>query len=148
MRATPHTARVGADGTGAIVHEFPEAKSLRSTPYDRSGSRPRACALAVGVTTKDYNSRPVIVARRFLIGGRVQAVGFRWFAVEQAQLEGVHGFVRNLPDGRVEAIVEGDAQSVDRVERALRRGPRGSRVETFDAEPWAPAGFREFEIRQ
>jgi acylphosphatase len=82
-----------------------------------------------------------------LIGGRVQGVGFRWFAVEQAQLEGVSGFVRNLPDGRVEAIVEGDADSVDRVERALRRGPRGSRVEHVEAEQWEPGGYPEFEIR-
>jgi acylphosphatase len=110
--------RVGADGTNAIVYE-----------------------------TRGYNSRPVIVARRFLIDGRVQGVGFRWFAVEQARLEGVNGFVRNLPDGRVEAIVEGDADSVDRVERALRRGPRGSRVERFEAERSEPAGYHVFEIR-
>jgi acylphosphatase len=46
----------------------------------------------------------MIVARTFLIGGRVQAVGFRMFAQEAAMIEGVHGFVRNLPDGRVEAF--------------------------------------------
>lgn len=89
----------------------------------------------------------MIVARRFLIGGRVQGVGFRWFVVEQARLEGVNGFVRNLPDGLVEAVVEGDAESVDRVERALRRGPRGSRVASFEAEPWTPAEYHGFDIR-
>lgn len=80
----------------------------------------------------------MIVARRFLIGGRVQGVGFRMFAQETAMLEGVQGFVHNLSDGRVEALVEGDQEAVDRVELKLRRGPRGARVDAFDVEPAAP----------
>lgn len=87
----------------------------------------------------------MIVARRFLIGGRVQGVGFRMFAQDIAMVEGVHGFVRNLEDGRVEAVVEGDQEAVDRVELKLRRGPRGARVEEFDVEPASashrPTGF-------
>ncbi len=89
----------------------------------------------------------MIVARRLVLGGRVQGVGFRWFTVEQARAEGVGGFVRNLPDGRVEAMVEGDSESVDRVERALRRGPRGARVEAVEVEAAAPEGFKGFTIR-
>lgn len=61
------------------------------------------------------------------------------FAEAAAAREGVHGYVRNLDDGRVEALVEGDQASVDRVELALRRGPAGSRVEGFDVEPAAPS---------
>jgi acylphosphatase len=80
----------------------------------------------------------MIVARRFLIAGRVQGVGFRVFAEERAGVEGVHGFVRNLADGRVEVQVEGEQQSIDRVEAALRRGPAGARVDTVDVEPLAP----------
>jgi acylphosphatase len=80
----------------------------------------------------------MIVARRFLIGGRVQGVGFRMFTWERAGIEGVHGHVRNLPDGRVEALVEGDRESVDRVELALRRGPSGARVESFIVESVEP----------
>jgi acylphosphatase len=80
----------------------------------------------------------MIVARTFLIGGRVQGVGFRMFAQEAAMVENVHGFVRNLPDGRVEAFVEGDQAAVDRVELKLRRGPRGAHVQSFDVEPAAP----------
>lgn len=80
----------------------------------------------------------MIVARRFLIGGRVQGVGFRMFTEATAAREGVHGYVRNLDDGRVEAVVEGEQASVDRVELALRRGPAGARVETFEVEPAAP----------
>ena len=74
-----------------------------------------------------------------MIGGRVQGVGFRMFAESAAAREGVHGYVRNLDDGRVEALVEGDQASVDRVELALRRGPSGARVESFEVEPAAPS---------
>lgn len=80
----------------------------------------------------------MIVARRFLIGGRVQGVGFRFFAEEAAAREGVHGYVRNLSDGRVEAFVEGDQEAVDRIERNLRRGPAGARIEHFEVEPAPP----------
>ena len=80
------------------------------------------------------------VARRYVIGGRVQGVGFRMFVVDRAALEGVQGYVRNLPDGRVEVVLEGDEESVDRVERALRRGPASARVESFDVEPIPPTG--------
>ena len=87
----------------------------------------------------------MIVARRYLIAGRVQGVGFRMFAEAAAAIEGVHGFVRNLPDGRVEAVIEGDQASVDRVEMKLRRGPAGARIETFEVEPatasYRPTGF-------
>jgi len=80
------------------------------------------------------------VARKFLIGGRVQGVGFRMFAEARAASEGVHGYVCNTPDGRVEAVVEGEKESVDRVELALRRGPSGARVDSFDVELVAPSG--------
>jgi acylphosphatase len=82
----------------------------------------------------------MIVAKRLLISGRVQGVGFRFFAEAQAAVEGVHGYVRNLPDGRVEALIEGDEESVERVEWALRRGPGGARVESVSVEPVPPSG--------
>ena len=82
----------------------------------------------------------MIVARRYVIKGRVQGVGFRMFAIDRASVEGVHGYVRNLPDGSVEAVVEGDGESVDRVERALRRGPAGARIDAFNVEPIPPVG--------
>ena len=69
----------------------------------------------------------MIVAKRFFVSGRVQGVGFRYYVQDHAAVEGVHGYVRNLPDGRVEALIEGDEESVLRVERALRRGPSGAR---------------------
>jgi acylphosphatase len=87
------------------------------------------------------------IARRFVISGRVQGVGFRWFAEEVATREGVTGWVRNLADGTVEAWVEGESESVARVERALRSGPRGARVETVQVGTELPTRiYREFSI--
>ena len=90
----------------------------------------------------------MIVARRFMIAGRVQGVGFRWFTKDTAAREGVGGWVRNLPDGRVEAMVEGEQEAVLRVERSLRRGPPGARIATFTSDDDLPAGFgATFDIR-
>ena len=82
----------------------------------------------------------MIVAKRFIISGRVQGVGFRFFVQEHADIEGVHGYVRNLPDGRVEALIEGDEESVMRVDRALRRGPPAAQVEHVVVEDAVPSG--------
>ena len=82
----------------------------------------------------------MIVAKRFLVSGRVQGVGFRIFVQDHASVEGVHGFVRNLPDGRVEAVIEGDAESVLRVERALRRGPSSAQIDDVEVETVVPTG--------
>lgn len=80
------------------------------------------------------------VARHFVVSGRVQGVGFRYFTQAVAQREGVHGWVRNLPDGRVEAAAEGEAEAIERFERALRHGPPGARVEKVDVEDEVPTG--------
>jgi acylphosphatase len=83
-----------------------------------------------------------------VIGGRVQGVGFRWFAHDVAAREGVHGWVRNLADGSVEVFVEGEYESVQRLEAAVRRGPAAARVETFETEEQAPTERATgFEIR-
>ena len=87
------------------------------------------------------------VARRFTINGRVQNVGFRYFAQDAARREGATGWVRNLSDGSVEAVVEGEAEVVTRVERALRSGPRGARIDTVDVHAEEPSGaYRDFSI--
>ena len=82
----------------------------------------------------------MLIARRYVITGRVQGVGFRFFAEAAAAREGVHGWVRNRPNGTVEAWVEGDAESVQRIEAALHRGPAGARVERVDVEHVEPTG--------
>lgn len=88
------------------------------------------------------------VARRFLVSGRVQGVGFRFFAEAAAGREGVHGWVQNLPDGRVEVVAEGEREGIERFERALRHGPRGARVDRVDVEDGVPTGMETgFSIR-
>ena len=81
------------------------------------------------------------------MSGRVQGVGFRFFAQEAAALDGLAGWVRNLDDGRVEMLAQGDREALIRFERKIRRGPAGARIDdvtTTDEE--APSdqlsGFR------
>jgi acylphosphatase len=73
------------------------------------------------------------LARRYLISGRVQGVGFRVFAWTTAGREGLLGWVRNLPDGRVEICAEGEAEALERFERHIRHGPPGAKVDDVDA---------------
>ena len=83
-----------------------------------------------------------------MISGRVQGVGFRYFTQNAAAREGVTGWVQNLPDGRVEAFVEGDEEAVTRVERAIRSGPSGARIEHVDVQDEEAAGtFKSFTIK-
>ena len=80
------------------------------------------------------------VARRFLIRGRVQGVGFRYFTESVAAREGLHGWVRNLPGGSVEARAEGEAEAVERFERAIRHGPPAARIDDVEVEDELPNG--------
>jgi acylphosphatase len=90
----------------------------------------------------------MLVARRLVISGRVQGVGFRFFVEAVARQEGVGGWVRNLPDGAVEAFIEGDEEAVNRVEGKIRRGPPAARIEHVETESETPGGSRlAFEIR-
>ena len=87
-------------------------------------------------------------ARRFLISGRVQGVGFRLFTYDAAAREGLTGWVQNRADGGVEVVVEGEAASLERFERAVRHGPPRARVETFEAESLTASGtFFQFTVR-
>lgn len=82
----------------------------------------------------------MLTGRRYVITGRVQGVGYRFFARDAATREGIRGWVRNEHDGSVEVHAEGDAEAMLRFERALRQGPRGSRVDDVLAEPDPPSG--------
>ncbi|MGA2341372.1 MAG: acylphosphatase [Terracidiphilus sp.] len=65
----------------------------------------------------------------FLIQGRVQGVGFRWFVQREAAELELRGWVRNTEDGDVEVVAAGDAGNLDELRATLRRGPRGARVD-------------------
>ncbi|HKY19712.1 MAG TPA: acylphosphatase [Vicinamibacterales bacterium] len=86
------------------------------------------------------------IARRFIVKGRVQRVGYRLFVEDAARRESVSGYVRNEHDGSVEVVAEGDADAMHRFEMAVRRGPNGARVDdvlTTDMEPSSRfIGFR------
>jgi acylphosphatase len=82
----------------------------------------------------------MLVARRFLVSGRVQGVGFRYFAQEAALLEGLSGWVRNLPGGAVEVLAEGDTEAVERFARRIARGPAMARVDDLAASEETPHG--------
>jgi len=87
--------------------------------------------------------------RRYLVSGKVQGVGFRFFTEDAARREGLIGFVRNLNDGRVEAVVVGDNESISRFERALGVGPPLSRVTDITIEMEPPVTeLIGFEIRE
>jgi acylphosphatase len=81
-----------------------------------------------------------------LVSGDVQGVGFRWYCREQAMGRRVTGFVRNLPDGRVEAAFEGDPEAVEAMVRWCRAGPNGARVESVEVAAQEPDGDAEFRI--
>jgi acylphosphatase len=89
----------------------------------------------------------MIVARRYVVAGRVQGVGFRFFTADAALREQITGTVRNLPDGSVEVVAEGEAEAMTRFETALRRGPRGARVDDVRTDIEPPSGrYRDFSI--
>ena len=71
---------------------------------------------------------------RLVVGGRVQGVGFRVFVEDEANLRGLDGWVRNLRDGTVEALIAGPADQVDEMIEAARRGPPASKVEAVRVE--------------
>jgi acylphosphatase len=65
----------------------------------------------------------------FLIQGRVQGVGFRWYVHREASEMNLRGWVRNTEDGDVEVVASGSVQDLAELRASLRRGPRGSRVD-------------------
>ncbi len=87
-----------------------------------------------------------MTARRAIVQGRVQGVGFRFFAERAARELGVRGWVRNRPDGSVEALAEGDDAALATFIERLRRGPLSSRVDRVEVAEEPSQGFAKFEI--
>jgi acylphosphatase len=88
-----------------------------------------------------------VVRNRVLISGRVQGVFFRDTCRRVAQEHGVAGWVRNLPDGRVEAVFEGPDDQVRRVVEWARTGPRLAVVDQVAIEAEPPEGLAGFQVR-
>ena len=70
--------------------------------------------------------------RRWVIRGRVQGVGFRWFVMREAERLELGGYVTNLPDGSVEVVSQGPETALETLERHLRRGPSHARVDEVE----------------
>jgi acylphosphatase len=86
-------------------------------------------------------------ARRWFVRGRVQGVGFRYFAQRAADGLGLRGYARNLDDGRVEVYAIGSVEQLDRLAGMLHTGPRWAEVHGVDEEEAEPRTLRSFEIR-
>jgi len=88
-----------------------------------------------------------MAAARFLVSGRVQGVYFRASTRERALALGLAGHARNLADGRVEVIAEGDADVLAQLEQWLHEGPPAARVDRVDREALPAQGHRGFDTR-
>jgi acylphosphatase len=87
-----------------------------------------------------------MASKRFVVSGRVQGVGFRYFVVREAESLGLSGWVRNLPTGEVEVVVGGEQALVELLESRLWRGPPHARVAQVDATDAEPPTWKEFRV--
>jgi acylphosphatase len=88
-----------------------------------------------------------VEARRFVVRGRVQGVGFRWFVEREAHILGISGWVRNNADGSVEIMAQGTRDQLLGLRSRLRQGPRAARVDNVEESEAGPvAGLSSFRI--
>src|SRR5277367_4404052 len=86
-------------------------------------------------------------ARRFIVRGRVQGVGFRWFVEREAHILGIAGWVRNNANGSVEIMAQGTRDQLSGLRSRLRQGPRAARVDDVEESEARPAtGITSFRI--
>ena len=90
---------------------------------------------------------PAMPAYRYIVTGRVQGVGYRYFVLREAERLGLAGFARNLPDGRVEVVAEGSEDVLGELEERLRAGPSFASVAAVDRAPVPARGDAGFHIR-
>jgi acylphosphatase len=88
-----------------------------------------------------------LIRKRVVVRGRVQGVFFRDTTRRKAESLGVAGWVRNRPDGAVEAVFEGEPEAVDSMVRFARHGPEGAVVEDVDTSDEEPEGVQGFSVR-
>ena len=87
-----------------------------------------------------------MIAKRFVVNGRVQGVGFRYFVVREARALGLAGWVRNLPDGEVEVLASGDPDVVSAFEGRLWEGPPHAKVSSVEAREAEAPTYAEFRV--
>jgi len=88
-----------------------------------------------------------MIRRRVVVHGRVQGVGYRYSLSRAARSRDVAGFARNLPDGTVEAVFEGEPEAVGSLVDFCREGPRGAGVERVEISDEPPEGLVGFSVR-
>ncbi len=89
------------------------------------------------------------IFRRYLVVGRVQGVGFRWYVEREARLIGVGGWVRNCDDGAVEVLASGTNAQLGSLYDKLKEGPRAARIDEVEVEDAAPfSGYKTFQIEE
>jgi acylphosphatase len=87
------------------------------------------------------------LTRRFIVRGRVQGVGFRWFVEREAHILGIAGWVRNNPDSSVEVLAMGTREQISGLHLRLREGPRAARVDGIEVVEAQPVpGLKTFRI--
>jgi acylphosphatase len=93
------------------------------------------------------SSEKPVEARRFIVRGRVQGVGFRWFVEREAHILGIAGWVRNNTDGGVEVFAQGTRDQLSGLRSRLQQGPRAARVDGVEESETRPAdGLSSFRI--
>ena len=92
------------------------------------------------------NPQSTKAARRYIVRGRVQGVGFRWYVERVAASLGLAGYVKNQYNGDVEVYAIGAPEALDAMRRSLERGPRGARVTEVRESPAAFEDCRSFRI--
>jgi acylphosphatase len=98
------------------------------------------------MASADTQSR--LLARRFLVRGRVQGVGFRWFVEREAHLLQIGGWVRNNQDGSVEVLAMGTRDQLAGLRSRLQEGPRAARVDDVEESEAEPVvGLNSFQVR-
>jgi acylphosphatase len=91
--------------------------------------------------------KPQMITRRYLVRGRVQGVGFRWFVEREAHILGVRGWVRNTFDGCGEVLANGTREQLSSLRRKLQQGPRAARVDEVEESEAPPVeGLKTFRI--
>ena len=88
-----------------------------------------------------------IEAKTFLVRGRVQGVGFRWFVEKEASDLGLSGWVRNRQDGTVEVLAAGSNEKLNKLYDVLQRGPRAARVDNVEVTEAVPTSdLKSFRV--